>query len=115
MSMETNGTTNGAPKGKKNTSLTMLAGDFLSLLTQEQNIENVTKNNISSQEFKSVREDDVTINIGLEPNTNKDIIFLEFLEKYPIMANAKMTREEWDKQLINYMNSKNGKKEMDID
>ncbi len=111
MSMETNGTTNGAPKGKKNTSLTMLAGDFLSLLSQEQNL----GKSVSSQEFRSLREDDVTINIGLEPNTNKDIIFLEFLEKYPIMANAKKTREEWDKLLTDYMNSKNGKKEMDID
>ena len=107
MSIENYGTTNGAPKGNKNTALTMLAGDFLKLLSQEYNLENTANKNVSSYVFNSVRENDATISIGLEPNNTKDVVFLEFIEKYPQYAKAAMTKEEWEKILIDYMNKKN--------
>ena len=113
MSIENNGTTNGAPKGKMNTSLTMLAGDFLKLLTQENYLENGLNNsNVTSYLFKSVREGDTIISIGLEPNTTKDVVFLQYMEQNPIAAKAKRTKEEWEKILIEFMN-RNKRNDMD--
>ena len=115
MSMETNGTTNGAPKGKNNTSLTILAGDFL-ILMQDQEIGDKSKaGEPRASEFKSLREDDSTLSILLELDTNKDVTYKEFIEQNPNLAEAKMTKEEWEKLLMDYLKSKQAKNVDNID